>query len=115
MKIVSERVLKFIQTIKKEVRIMTDHLQDQQIIIQALQKDNDDLSYSIRTMKRRMKNLKKNNDRARNMLESLVSSLDESEEQIDDINAAEVKHIAKQSAFISNSFVFIDDKAKLKH
>ncbi len=130
----SVRVLKMIQQIRDEIKKMNkkynkrcdliDELQIERKILReriaSLKNDKIDDKYTIRVLKERLKILEAAQDRTRNARDlttsSFVSSLvNHVAEMTADINASNRLEKTKRSIVISNSTIFIEDKAKFEH
>jgi hypothetical protein len=84
--------------------------------------DKLDDKYIIRALKKRLKILEIAQNRTRNVRESIISlfaslssSVNHIAEMTADINAIDRFEKIKRSAVISNSTIFIEDKAKFEH
>ncbi len=93
---------------QKENRILQDELIDQK--------------FALRTMRQKLKILETTHDRTRNVRRlitssfvSFSSSADHVAEMTADINASNRLEKTKRSIVISNSTIFIEDKAKFEH
>jgi hypothetical protein len=93
---------------QKENRILQDELIDQK--------------FALRTMRQKLKILETTHDRTRNVRRlitssfvSFSSSADHVAEMTADINASNRLEKTKRSVVISNSTIFIEDKAKFEH
>ncbi len=98
--------------------ILTKTLQKKNII---LQNEFIDQKFALRTMKQKLKILKTIHDRTRNVKKFITSSFVFSSsanhvaEITADINASNRLEKTKRSVVISNSAIFIKDKAKFEH
>ncbi len=84
----------------------------------TLQNELTDQKFVLRTMKQKLKILETIHDRIRNVKELITSSSKLStanQEMIADINAFDRLEKTKRSVVISNSTIFIEDKAKFEH
>jgi septal ring factor EnvC (AmiA/AmiB activator) len=123
-----------IQQIRDEIKKMNkkynkrcdliDELQIERKILReriaSLKNDKIDDKYTIRVLKERLKILEAAQDRTRNARDlttsSFVSSLvNHVAEMTADINASNRLEKTKRSIVISNSTIFIEDKAKFEH
>ncbi len=128
----SVRVIDMINQIRDEVKKMIKKYNDQCDIIDALQNErktfkkkiailkNDkiDDKYTIRALREKLKILETAQNRTRNVRELITSSFKSStadQEMIADINASDRLEKTKRSIVISNSTIFIEDKAKFEH
>jgi hypothetical protein len=87
-----------------------------------LQNEFTDQKFALRTMKQKLKILERTHDRTRNVKEFITSSFvllssfaNYVAEMIADINASNRFEKMKQSIVISNSTIFIENKAKFEH
>ncbi len=143
MKNVSDKLLKMIKMIKKKNRNLIKNYNDQIDVIdeyftkkneyfvkkKTLQKKNISLQnelidqkFVLRTMRQKLKILETTHDRTRNVKRwitssfvSLSSSMNHIAEMTADINATDRLEKTKRSVVISNSTIFIEDKAKFEH
>jgi uncharacterized coiled-coil protein SlyX len=139
MKNVFDKLLEMIKMIKEENRNLIKNYNDQVDVIdeyltkkneylakkRAFQKENitlqnelTDQKFVLRTMKQKLKILETIHDRIRNVKELITSSSKLStanQEMIADINAFDRLEKTKRSVVISNSTIFIEDKAKFEH
>ncbi len=132
----SVRVLKMIQQVRDEIKKMNkkyneqcdliDELQNERKILRKritnLKNDKLDDKYIIRVLKQRLKILETAQNRTRNVRESIIFSYASSSslmnhiaEMTTDINAIDRFEKVKRSAVISNSTIFIENKAKFEH
>ncbi len=130
----SVRVLKMIQQIRDEIKKMNkkyyeqcdliDELQTERKIfrerITSLKNDTIDDKYIIRALRERLKILEAAQDRIRNARDLITSSFVSSfvnhvAEMTADINASNRFEKTKRSIVLSNSTIFIEDKAKFEH
>jgi hypothetical protein len=84
----------------------------------SLQNELIDQKFVLRTMRQKLKILETAHDRTRNVKESITSSFRSStadQEMIANINAFDRLEKTKRSIVISNSTIFIEDKAKFEH
>jgi hypothetical protein len=143
MKNVSDKLLKMIKMIKKKNRNLIKNYNDQIDVIdkylierneylekkKTLQKENIvlqnefiDQKFVLRTMRQKLKILKTVHDRIRNVKRSITSLfvsfssfVNQITEMIADINASNRFEKTKRSIVISNSTIFIENKAKFEH
>ncbi len=139
MKNVFDKLLKMIKMIKKKNRNLIKNYNDQVDVIdeymierneylekkKTLQKENIflqneliDQKFVLRTMKQKLKTLETAHDRTRNVKKSITSSFRSStadQEMTANINAFDRFEKTKRSIVISNSTIFIEDKAKFEH
>ncbi len=143
MKNVSNKLLKMIKMIKKKNRNLIKNYNDQIDVIdeyftkkneylvkkKTLQKENislqnelTDQKFVLRTMRQKLKILETAHDRTRNVRESITSSFVSSSSSMNhiaemtaDTNATDRLEKTKRSVVISNSTIFIEDKAKFEH
>jgi hypothetical protein len=139
MKNVFDKLLEMIKMIKEENRNLIKNYNDQVDVIdeyltkrneylvkkRTLQKENiilqnelTDQKFVLRTMKQKLKILETVHDRIRNVRNLLTSSFRSStanQKMIADINAFDRFEKTKRSIVISNSTIFIEDKAKFEH
>jgi uncharacterized coiled-coil protein SlyX len=143
MKNVLNKLLKMIKIIKKKNRNLIKNYNDQVDVIdeyfierneylekkKTLQKKNivlqnelTDQKFVLRTMKQKLEILKTIHDRIRNVRESIrssfvsfSSSVNQIAEMTADINASNRFEKSKRSVVISNSTLFIENKAKFEH
>jgi septal ring factor EnvC (AmiA/AmiB activator) len=127
-------VLKMIQQIRDEIKKMNkkyyeqcdliDELQTERKIfrerITSLKNDTIDDKYIIRALRERLKILEAAQDRIRNARDLITSSFVSSfvnhvAEMTADINASNRFEKTKRSIVLSNSTIFIEDKAKFEH
>ncbi len=83
-----------------------------------LQNELTDQKFVLRTMKQKLKILETIHDRIRNVRNLITSSFRSStadQEMIADTNASDRLEKTKRSVVISNSTIFIEDKAKFEH
>ncbi len=83
-----------------------------------LQNELIDQKFVLRTMKQKLKTLETAHDRTRNVKKSITSSFRSStadQEMTANINAFDRFEKTKRSIVISNSTIFIEDKAKFEH
>jgi hypothetical protein len=130
----SIRVLKMIQQIRDEFKKMNkkyneqcdliDELQNERKILQKrianLKNDKIDDKYIIRALKKRLKILETAQNRTRNARDFITSSFVSSSvnhiaEMTANINASNRLEQTKRSIVISNSTIFIENKAKFEH
>jgi hypothetical protein len=128
----SVRVLKMIQQIRDKTKKMIKKYNEQCDLIDELQNErkilqkrittlkNDKLNdrYIIRALKKKLKILETTQNRTRNGRRLITSSFRSStadQKMIADINAFDRLEKKKRSVVISNSTIFIDDKAKFEH
>jgi septal ring factor EnvC (AmiA/AmiB activator) len=123
-----------IQQIRDEIKKMNkkyneqcdliDELQIERKILRkriaSLKNDKIDDKYIIRVLKERLKILEAAQDRIRNARDLITSSFVSSfvnhvAEMIASINASNRLEKTKRSVVISNSTIFIEDKAKFEH
>jgi septal ring factor EnvC (AmiA/AmiB activator) len=125
-----------IQRIKDEIKKMNKKYNEQCDLIDELQNErkilreritnlkNDKLNdkYIIRALKKRLKTLEIAQNRTRNVRESIISLYASSSSFVNhiaeitiDINAIDRFEKNKRLAIISNSTIFIEDKAKFEH
>jgi phosphate/sulfate permease len=88
----------------------------------ALQNEFTDQKFALRIMRQRLKTLKTAHDRIRNVRESITSSFASFSSSVNhvaettaDFNASNRFEKTKRSIVISNSTIFIEDKAKFEH
>ncbi len=131
-----DRVLKMIQQIRNEIKKMNKEYNEQYDLIDELQNErkilqkritivkNDKLNdrYIIRILREKLKILETAHDRIRNVRNSITSSfvsfsssVDHIAEMTADINVIDRLEKTKRSVVISNSTIFIEDKAKFEH
>ncbi len=139
MKNVLDKLLEMIKMIKEENRNLIKNYNDQVDVIdeyftkrneylvkkRVLQKENitlqnefTDQKFALRTMKQKLKILEITHDRIRNVRNLITSSFKSStadQKMIADINASDRFEKTKRSVVISNSTIFIEDKAKFEH
>ncbi len=139
MKNFFDKLLEMIKMIKKKNRNLIKNYNDQVDVIneylierneylekkKTLQKENISLQnelidqkFVLRTMRQKLKILETAHDRTRNVKESITSSFRSStadQEMIANINAFDRLEKTKRSIVISNSTIFIEDKAKFEH
>jgi hypothetical protein len=143
MKNVSNKLLKMIKMIQKKNRNLIKNYNDQIDVIdeyftkrnkylekkKTLQKENIilqneliDQKFVLRTMRQKLKIFETVHDRIRNVRESITSSfvslsssVNQMTEMIADINALNRFKKIKRSIVISNSTIFIENKAKFEH
>ncbi len=105
---------------------LIDELQNERKILREritnLKNDKLDDKYIIRALKKRLKILEIAQNRTRNVHESIISSyasfsslVNYIAEMTTDINAIDRFEKIKRSAVISNSTIFIENKAKFEH
>ncbi len=130
----SDRVLKMIQQIRNEIKKMNkkyneqcdlnDEFQNERKILQKriiiLKNDKLNDKYIIRTLKKKLKILEIAQNRIRNARDFITSSFVSSSvnhiaKMTADINASKRLEKTKRSIVISNSTIFIEDKAKFEH
>jgi hypothetical protein len=130
----SVRVLKMIQQNRNEIKKMNKKYNEQCDLINELQierkilweritslkNDKIDDKYIIRALRERLKILEAAQDRTRNARDLITSSFASSlvnhvAEMIADINALNRFEKTKRSIVISNSTIFIENKAKFEH
>jgi hypothetical protein len=132
----SIRVLKMIQQVRDEIKKMNkkyneqcdliDEFQNERKILREritnLKNDKLDDKYIIRVLRKRLKILEVVQNRTRNVRESIIFSYASSSslmnhiaEMTTDINAIDRFEKVKRSAVISNSTIFIENKAKFEH
>ncbi len=130
----SDRVLKMIQQIRDEVKKMNKEYNEQCDLIDELQSErkilqkriailkNDKLNdkYIIRTLREKLKILETAQNRIRNARDLITSSFASSSvnhiaEMTADTNASNRFKKTKRSVVISNSTIFIENKAKFEH
>jgi hypothetical protein len=128
----SVRVLKMIQQIRDETKKMNkkyneqcdliDELQNERKILREritiLKNDKIDDKYIIRALREKLKVFETTHNRTRNVRKSITSSFRSStadQEMIADINASNRFEKTKRSIVISNSTIFIENKAKFEH
>ncbi len=102
-------------TKRNEYLVKKRTLQKENII---LQNELTDQKFVLRTMKQKLKILETVHDRIRNVRNLLTSSFRSStanQKMIADINAFDRFEKTKRSIVISNSTIFIEDKAKFEH
>jgi uncharacterized protein (DUF4213/DUF364 family) len=121
-----------IQQIRNKIKKMIKKYNDQCDVIdefqnerKALQKriasfknDKIDDKYIIRALKEKLKILETTQNRIHNVRKLITSSFRSSiadQEMIADINAFDRLEKTKRSVVISNSTIFIEDKAKFEH
>jgi hypothetical protein len=139
MKNVLDKLLEMIKMIKEENRNLIKNYNDQVDVIdeyftkrneylvkkRTFQKENiilqnelTDQKFVLRTMKQKLKILETIHDRIRNVRNLITSSFRSStadQEMIADTNASDRLEKTKRSVVISNSTIFIEDKAKFEH
>ncbi len=143
MKNVSDKLLKMIKMIKKKNRNLIKNYNDQIDVIdeyftkrneylvkkKTLQKENislqnelTDQKFALRTMRQKLKILETAHDRIRNVRESITSSfvslsspMNHIAEMTAGTSATDRLEKTKRSVVISNSTIFIEDKAKFEH
>jgi hypothetical protein len=139
MKNVLDKLLEMIKMIKEENRNLIKNYNDQVDVIdeyftkrneylmkkRIFQKENiilqnelTDQKFVLRTMRQKLKILETAHDRTRNVKSFITSSFRSStadQEMIADINASDRLEKTKRSVVISNSTIFIEDKAKFEH
>ncbi len=130
----SVRVLKMIQQIREEIKKMNkkynkqcdliDELQNERKILReritSLKNDKIDDKYIIRALRKKLKILEIAQNRIRNARDLITSSfvslsVNHIAEMITSINASNRFEKTKRSVVISNSTIFIEDKAKFEH
>ncbi len=128
----SVRVIDMINQMRDEVKKMIKKYNDQCDIIDALQderkilkkkiatlkNDKIDDKYTIRALREKLKILETAQNRTRNVREFITSSFRSStadQEMTADINASDRLEKTKRSVVISNSTIFIENKAKFEH
>ncbi len=130
----SARVLKMIQQVRDKIKKMNkkyneqcnliDELQNERKILReritSLKNDKIDDKYIIRALRERLKILEAAQNRIRNARDLITSSFVSSSvnhiaEMTADINASNRLEKMKRSVVISNSTIFIEDKAKFEH
>ncbi len=130
----SDRVLKMIQQIRNEVKRMNKEYNEQCDLIDELQSErkilqkriiilkNDKLNnkYIVRALREKLKILEIAQNRTRNARDLITSSFVSSSvnhiaEMTADINASKRFEKTKRSVVLSNSTIFIEDKAKFEH
>ncbi len=128
----SVRVINMINQIRNEVKKMIKEYNDQCDIIDALQderkilkkkiailkNDKIDDKYTIRALKEKLKILETVQNRIRNVREFITLSFRSStanQKMIANINASDRLEKTKRLVVISNSTIFIEDKAKFEH
>ncbi len=128
----STRVLKMIQQIRDEIKKMIkkyneqcdviDEFQNERKALQeriaSLKNDKIDDKYIIRALKKKLKILETTQNRTRNVRKLITSSFRSStadQKMIADINAFDRFEKTKKSVVISDSTIFIKDKAKFEH
>jgi hypothetical protein len=125
-----------IQQIRNEIKKMNKEYNEQYDLIDELQNErkilqkritivkNDKLNdrYIIRILREKLKILETAHDRIRNVRNSITSSfvsfsssVDHIAEMTADINVIDRLEKTKRSVVISNSTIFIEDKAKFEH
>jgi septal ring factor EnvC (AmiA/AmiB activator) len=99
-----------------------DELQNERKILQeriaSLKNDKIDDKYIIRALKKKLKILETTQNRTRNVRKFITSSFRSStanQEMIADINASNRFEKTKRSIVISDSTIFIENKAKFEH
>jgi alkyl sulfatase BDS1-like metallo-beta-lactamase superfamily hydrolase len=139
MKNASDKLLEMIKMIKKKNRNLIKNYNEQVDVIdeylierneylekkKTLQKENislqnelTDQKFALRTMRQKLKILETVHNRTRNVRKSITLSFKSStadQEMTADINASERLEKTKRSVVISNSTIFIEDKAKFEH
>ncbi len=143
MKNVFDKLLEMIKMIKEENRNLIKNYNEQIDVIdeylterrkyleekKVLQKENTilqneliDQKFALRTMRQKLKILETTHDRTRNVRKLITSSFvffsssaNHVAEMIADINASNRFEKTKRSVVISNSTIFIEDKAKFEH
>jgi uncharacterized coiled-coil DUF342 family protein len=86
--------------------------------IASLKNDKIDDKYIIRALREKLKILETTQNRTRNVRRFITSSFRSStadQEMTTDINASDRLEKTKRSIVISNSTIFIEDKAKFEH
>ncbi len=101
---------------------MIDELQNERKILRKriaiLKNDKIDDKYIIRVLRKKLKIFETTQNRTRNVRKSITSSFKSStadQEMTADINASNRLEKTKRSIVISNSTIFIEDKAKFEH
>jgi hypothetical protein len=139
MKNALDKLLEMIKMIKEENRNLIKNYNDQVDVIdeyfterneylvkkKILQKENIilqneliDQKFALRTMRQKLKILETVHDRTRNVRNLITSSFRSStadQEMTADTNASDRFEKTKRSVVISNSTIFIEDKAKFEH
>jgi phosphate/sulfate permease len=143
MKNALDKLLEMIKMIKEENRNLIKDYNEQIDVIdeyftkrreylekkKILQKENTilqdeltDQKFALRTMRQKLKILETTHDRTRNVKRlitssfvSFSSSANHVAKMIADINASNRLEKTKRSVVISNSTIFIEDKAKFEH
>jgi septal ring factor EnvC (AmiA/AmiB activator) len=125
-------VLKMIQQIRNEIKEMIkkynnqcdviDELQNERKALQeriaSLKNDKIDDKYIIRVLREKLKILETTQNRTRNVRKLITSSFKSStadQKMIANINAFDRFEKTKRLIVISNSTIFIEDKAKFEH
>jgi hypothetical protein len=101
---------------------LIDELQNERKILRKriaiLKNDKIDDKYIIRVLRKKLKIFETTQNRTRNVRKSITSSFKSStadQEMTADINASNRLEKTKRSIVISNSTIFIEDKAKFEH
>jgi hypothetical protein len=125
-------VLKIIQQIRDETKKINkkyneqcdliDELQNEKKVLQeritSLKNDKIDDKYIIRALREKLKILETAQNRTRNVRRFITSSFKSStanQEMTADTNASDQLEKTKRSIVISNSTIFIENKAKFEH
>jgi hypothetical protein len=125
-------VLKIIQQIRDEIKEMIkkynkqcdviDELQNERKVLQEriafLKNDKIDDKYIIRALRKKLKIFETTQNRtcnARKLITSSFKSSTADQEMIANINASNRFEKTKRSVVISNSAIFIENKAKFEH
>ncbi len=142
MKNVFDKLLEMIKMIKEENRNLIKNYNEQIDVIDEyfierneylvkkktfqkkniiLQNELIDQKFALRTMRQKLKILETTHDRIRNVRESITSSFvlsssaNHAARMIADINASNRLEKTKRFAVISDSTIFIENKAKFEH
>jgi septal ring factor EnvC (AmiA/AmiB activator) len=125
-------VLKIIQQIKDEIKEMIKKYNEQYDVIDELQNERETLQeriaslkndkiddkYTIRVLKKKLKILETTQNRTRNVRKLITSSFRSSiadQKMTANTNASDRLEKTKRSIVISDSTIFIEDKAKFEH
>jgi hypothetical protein len=129
---IKEENRNLIKNYNEQIDVIDEYLTERRKYLEekkVLQKENTilqneliDQKFALRTMRQKLKILETTHDRTRNVRKLITSSFvffsssaNHVAEMIADINASNRFEKTKRSVVISNSTIFIEDKAKFEH
>jgi hypothetical protein len=132
IKMIKEENRNLIKDYNEQIDVIDEYLTERREYLEekkVLQKENTilqneltDQKFALRTMKQKLKILETTHDRTRNVREFITSSFlffsssaNHVAEMTADTNASNRLEKTKRSVVISNSAIFIEDKAKFEH